>query len=70
MFGFKSENHGQKTKGLGYFAAATSIHDEVCHQYQVVEVARIDEVRDTLYGVVGASGVPGLAAESILAQAD
>ncbi len=57
-------------KGLGYFAAPTSIHDEVCRQYQVVEVARIDEVRDTLYGIVRASGVPGPAAERILAQAD
>ena len=56
------------TKGLGYFAAPTSIRDEVCRQYQVVEVARIDEVRDTLYGVIRASGVPGPATESILAQ--
>lgn len=58
------------SKGLGYFAAPTSIHDEVCRQYQVVEVARIDEVRDTLYGVVRASGVPGPAVESIIGQAD
>jgi LysR family transcriptional activator of nhaA len=57
-------------KGLGYFAAPTSIHDEVCRQYQVVEVARIDEVRDTLYGIVRASGVPGPAVERILGQAD
>lgn len=57
------------SKGLGYFAAPTNIHDEVCRQYQVVEVARIDEVRDTLFGVVRASGVPGPAAQSILDQA-
>jgi LysR family transcriptional activator of nhaA len=42
--------------GLGYFAAPTSIRDEVCRQYQVVHVASIDDVRDTLYAVTRARG--------------
>lgn len=37
--------------GLGYFAAPTSIREEVCRQYQVEHIARISEVRDTLYAV-------------------
>ena len=38
-------------QGLGYFAAPTVIQDEVCRQYQVEHIARISEVRDTLYAV-------------------
>lgn len=38
-------------QGLGYFAAPTAISDEVCRQYQVEHIARISEVRDTLYAV-------------------
>lgn len=38
-------------QGLGYFAAPTAIQDEVCRQYQVEHIARISEVRDTLYAV-------------------
>jgi LysR family transcriptional regulator, transcriptional activator of nhaA len=38
-------------QGLGYFAAPTAIRDEVCRQYQVEHIARITEVRDTLYAV-------------------
>jgi LysR family transcriptional activator of nhaA len=36
---------------MGYFAAPTAIRDEVCRQYQVEHIARISEVRDTLYAV-------------------
>ncbi|WP_339799144.1 LysR family transcriptional regulator [uncultured Marinobacter sp.] len=43
-------------EGVGYFAAPTAIRDEVCRQYQVVHVARISEVRDTLYAVTRARG--------------
>ena len=38
-------------QGLGYFAAPSAISDEVCRQYQVEHIARIAEVRDTLYAV-------------------
>jgi LysR family transcriptional activator of nhaA len=38
-------------EGMGYFAAPTAIRDEVCRQYQVEHIARISEVRDTLYAV-------------------
>jgi LysR family transcriptional activator of nhaA len=38
-------------QGLGYFAAPTAIREEVCRQYQVEHIARISEVRDTLYAV-------------------
>jgi LysR family transcriptional activator of nhaA len=38
-------------QGLGYFAAPSAIRDEVCRQYQVEHIARISEVRDTLYAV-------------------
>ncbi|GGY66804.1 LysR family transcriptional regulator [Marinobacter zhanjiangensis] len=38
-------------QGLGYFAAPTAIADEVCRQYQVETVARIDDVQDVLYAV-------------------
>lgn len=38
-------------QGLGYFAAPTAISDEVCRQYQVEHIARISEVRDTLFAV-------------------
>lgn len=41
-------------EGVGYFAAPTAIREEVCRQYQVVHVASIHEVRDTLYGVTRA----------------
>jgi len=43
-------------QGLGYFAAPTSIREEVCRQYQVVHVASIDAVRDTLYAVTRSRG--------------
>ncbi|MFC4258958.1 LysR family transcriptional regulator [Marinobacter lacisalsi] len=38
-------------QGLGYFAAPSAIEDEVCRQYQVETVARIDDVQDVLYAV-------------------
>ncbi|MBS8240918.1 LysR family transcriptional regulator [Marinobacter lipolyticus] len=43
-------------EGLGYFAAPTSIREEVCRQYQVIHVASIGDVRDTLYAVTRARG--------------
>ncbi|WP_227537981.1 LysR family transcriptional regulator [Marinobacter vulgaris] len=55
-------------EGLGYFAAPTAIHDEVCRQYQVVHVARIHEVRDTLYAVTRARGSHNSAVAELLKE--
>lgn len=51
-------------QGLGYFAAPTAIGPEVCRQYQVETVARIDDVQDVLYAVTRAGGThhPAVAA--------
>lgn len=44
------------SEGLGYFAAPTAIREEVCRQYRVVHVARINEVRDVLFAITRARG--------------
>ena len=55
-------------EGLGYFAAPTAIRDEVCRQYQVVHVASIHEVRDTLYAVTRARGSHNAAVTELLRE--
>lgn len=55
-------------EGLGYFAAPTAISDEVCRQYQVMHVARINEVRDTLYAVTRARGSHNAAVAELLRE--
>ncbi|TVP53965.1 MAG: LysR family transcriptional regulator [Halomonadaceae bacterium] len=55
-------------QGLGYFAAPTAIRDEVCRQYQVVHVASIHEVRDTLYGVTRARSGHNAAVAQLLKE--
>ncbi|MFN2360804.1 MAG: LysR family transcriptional regulator [Marinobacter sp.] len=55
-------------EGLGYFAAPTAIRDEVCRQYQVVHVASIQEVRDTLYAVTRARGGHNAAVAELLRE--
>ena len=55
-------------EGLGYFAAPTAIRDEVCRQYQVVHVASIHEVRDTLYGVTRARSSHNAAVAELLKE--
>ncbi|QSP94028.1 LysR family transcriptional regulator [Marinobacter salinisoli] len=39
------------SQGLGVFAAPTAIRDEVCRQYQVEEIASIDEVKEALFAI-------------------
>ncbi|MGM0766758.1 MAG: LysR family transcriptional regulator [Pseudomonadota bacterium] len=55
-------------EGLGYFAAPTSIRAEVCRQYQVVHVACIADVRDTLYAVTRARGSHNEAVAELLKE--
>lgn len=55
-------------EGLGYFAAPTAIREEVCRQYQVVHVASIHEVRDTLYAVTRARGSHNAAVTELLRE--
>lgn len=55
-------------EGLGYFAAPTAIRDEVCRQYQVVHVASIREVRDTLYAVTRSRGSHNAAVTELLRE--
>ncbi|MEA1082205.1 LysR family transcriptional regulator [Marinobacter qingdaonensis] len=38
-------------QGLGVFAAPTAIRDEVCRQYEVEEIASINEVKDELFAI-------------------
>ena len=52
-------------QGLGYFAAPTAIRDEVCRQYQVEHIARISEVRDTLYAVTRSGRTQNAAVEEL-----
>jgi LysR family transcriptional activator of nhaA len=55
-------------EGLGYFAAPTAIRDEVCRQYQVAHIARIDEVRDNLYAVTRARGSHNAAVAELIRE--
>lgn len=55
-------------EGVGYFAAPTVIRDEVCRQYEVVHIARIDEVRDTLYAVTRTRGGHNAAVAELLRE--
>ena len=55
-------------QGFGYFAAPTAILDEVCNQYRVEHVARIDEVRETLYAVTRARGSHNAAVAELLRE--
>ncbi|PAV27525.1 LysR family transcriptional activator of nhaA [Tamilnaduibacter salinus] len=50
--------------GLGVFAAPTVIADEVCRQYEVDVVGRVDAVEDQLYAITRLNGLqhPGVAA--------
>lgn len=53
-------------EGLGYFAAPTAIADEVCRQYKVETIARIDDVQDVLYAVTRAGRIHHPAVEAIV----
>jgi|TARA_Y100001001_G_scaffold149677_1_gene159695 LysR family transcriptional activator of nhaA len=53
-------------QGLGYFAAPTVIHDEVCRQYEVECIGSIGEVRETLYAVTRARSSGNPAIEALL----
>lgn len=53
-------------QGIGYFAAPTAIASEVCRQYQVESIARIDDVRDVLFGVTRRGRVHHPAVEAII----
>lgn len=53
-------------EGVGYFAAPTAIAEEVCRQYKVETVARIDDVQDVLYAVTRAGRIHHPAVEAIV----
>lgn len=38
-------------QGMGVFAAPTAIQEEVCRQYEVEQIASIDEVKDELFAI-------------------
>lgn len=50
--------------GMGFFAAPAVIADEVCRQYQVELIGRVESVRDTLYAITRGARVrhPGVQA--------
>ena len=53
-------------QGLGYFAAPSAIGNEVCRQYQVETVARIDDVQDVLYAITRIGHIHHPAVEAIV----
>lgn len=58
--------------GAGYFAAPTSIEDDIVRQYQVQPVGRIDTVREQIYAITNERKLthPVIAAICRLAQDD
>ncbi|SFX43015.1 LysR substrate-binding domain-containing protein [Marinospirillum alkaliphilum] len=56
------------SRGMGIFAAPHAIRDEVCRQYGVSELARIDGVMDAIFAVTRTASPQHLAIRSILAH--